>query len=248
MKTAIAILGFVLVSMPTYGKDEVPDLFTKKKFNCVTLAEAANFYISMGEKRAIEALKDLEEDVFVGFEKGFDANERIGWVCRIIFQGEEDKPLRQPLYGGLSLPYLTMPLERWPLYPIGESNGVYFVLSEGYMLAGVAERASAYIDYCSSTGSFRKSAVSIPNRTEAATAFDDLKNSKRWGAIKWKDQRLGTSYTMSEEWVLRDIRSQAITIPEKQAEQGGAHQPATAVDSKSEGGEKPKPESEARSQ
>lgn len=195
--------------------EEVPRLFKARNYNSATLAEAANYYIELGEARAIKELKALEEDFGESMDRGFNRNERIGWVCRIVFQGTNGKPLRQPFYGALRLPYLTMPVERWPLFPVAESDGVFFVLSEGYMLAGVAERASDYIDYCSATGDFRAKKIKMPTQEEAVKAFDTLKKAKRWTMIKWKDESLGTKYTMSEEWVLRDIEAQAISIPKE---------------------------------
>jgi len=215
MKTLFIAFSTLVALTAAQANQAVPDLFTKKQFNAVALAQAANHYIGLGEVEAIKALKALEEDHSKAIDRGFHTNERIGWICRIVFQGTKGKPLRQPLYGGLSLPYLTMPLERWPLYPVAESDGVFFVLSEGYMLAGVAERASDYIDYCSANGDFRKTKVKIPTHDEAVSAFDSLKQSERWTIIKWRDEGPGTKYTMSEEWVLRDIEAQATSIPKE---------------------------------
>lgn len=186
----------------------IPQIFKVKEFNCLNLADAVNHYIALGEASAITELKALEEDLGESMDRGFSRNERIGWICRIVFQGSKGKPLRQPLYGGLGLPYMSMPLERWPLYPVAESEGVFFVLSEGYMLAGAAEPAKDYIDYCSANGEFRKTKIKKPTHQEAVSAFDSLKKSRQWAMIKWKDEHHGTTYTMSEEWVLRYIEAQ----------------------------------------
>lgn len=193
----------------------IPQLLRVKEFNSATLARAANHYISLGEARAIKELKLLEEDIVVSASRRFQRNERIGWVCRIIFQGPKDLPLRPPAYGGLSLPRLTMPLDRWPLYPVAESKGVHFVLSEGYTLAGVAERASDYVDYCSTKGAFRTTKLKVPSREDALHAFDALENSQRWKDLKWKDSGPGTRYTMSQQWVLEKIKAQATSIPDE---------------------------------
>jgi hypothetical protein len=217
--TAINSLPVKTVSQPVVQLgEEVPQIFKVREFNCATLAEAANYYIALGEAEAIQELKALEEDFGESMDRGFYQNGRIGWVCRIIFKGKSGKPLRPPLYGGLLLPRLTMPLERWPLYPVAESDGVFFVLSEGYMLAGVAEQASDYIDYCSATGSFRKTKVEVPTQDEAVKAFNSFKKAKRWTMIKWKDEGPGTKYTMSEDWVLHYIEAQATSVPKKYAE------------------------------
>ncbi len=211
LRIVAAILGMSVLPV----KAGLPELFKRKEFTCDTLAVAANYYIELGEDRAIKELKMLEEDFGASMKRGFQRNERIGWVCRIVFNGARGKPLRPPMYGGLSLPRLTMPLERWPLYPVAESDGVFFVLSEGYSLAGVAERVSDYIDYCKSTGTFRKAKVKVPTQGEAIKAFKAFKDDKRWKIIKWKGEGPGTKYTMSEDWVLRDIEAQATSIPKQ---------------------------------
>lgn len=195
--------------------EEVPQIFKVREFNSATLADAANHYIALGEARAIKELKALDEDFVESMDRGFHRNERIGWVCRIIFAGKGTKPLRPPMYGGQSLARFITPLERWPLYPVAESDGVFFVLSEGYVLAGVAERASDYIDYCSANGDFRRTKVKKPTRNEAISAFYALKKSNRWAMIKWKDEAPGAKYTLSEELVLRDIEAQATSIPKE---------------------------------
>lgn len=191
---------------------KVPQLFKVKEFTCVTLAEAANHYIALGEVQAIQELKALEENRRLS-RRSFNRDERIGWVCRIIYAGKGDKSLRPPYYGGLDLPVLTMPMERWPLYPIAETDGVYFVLSEGCLLGGLAERASEYVDYCSSTGEFRKTSVAVPTHDEAVEAFHSFKSARRWTMIKWIDKRPWVTYTMDEDWVLSRIEKQATLIP-----------------------------------
>ncbi len=206
---------FLLLLSSANASERIPDLFKKKEFNAAILAQAANHYITMGEASSIKALKALEEDHAEAIKRGFHTNERIGWICRIIFQGKNGKPLRPPMYGGLSLPRLTMPLKRWPLYPVAESGGVFFVLSEGYKLAGLAERASSYIDYCSATGKLRKAEIKVPSQAVAVAAFNSLKKSKRWTMIKWKDEGPGTKYAMIEDWVIRGIESQATGVPNK---------------------------------
>ncbi len=191
---------------------EVPQVITVREFNSATLSEASNYYIGFGEDRAIKELKALEQGLGESISQNFDRNERIGWICRIIFKGEQGQPLRQPNYGGLSLPRFTMPLERWPLYPIAESDGVFFVLSQGYTLLGQAERASDYIDYCSTAGEFKKTLLEIPTREHAIEAFDSFKKAERWTMIKWQVERQCSKYTMYESWVLRGIEVQASSI------------------------------------
>src|SRR5207248_2099895 len=102
-----------------------------------------------------------------------------------------------PMYGGLSLPFKTMPHANWPLYPVAASGKSFFVLSEGYSLAGVPEDPKHYLAHCRAEGAFRKHPVPIPTQAEAQRDAKALRQSPPWKAIKWKDSGQGFSYTMS---------------------------------------------------
>jgi len=220
MKLLLTIPVLLLCGMIASMAGELPELFSREKFNSATLATAANYYIALGEERATKELKSLEVDTMKSPpQTGIQRNERIGWICRIIFEAKNNEPLRGPRYGALRLPFLSMPLERWPRYPVAESDGVFFVLSQGYVLAGLPEGASAYIDYCSSNGKFRKTPVKVPSRAEALSALESLKQSAAWKAIKWKDQGPGHKYTLNKDYVWRDIEPQASSIPMPMTEQ-----------------------------
>lgn len=79
-------------------------------------------------------------------------------------------------------------------------------------------------------------------RPTALKGADDSAIKVSGGAIS--DSATPTPATVGYEMVLGKEEYR----PENGSEQGGARQPATAPDSKSEGSEKPKPESEGRSQ
>jgi hypothetical protein len=149
--------------VPCVAAAEVPKLFREQSFNCATLAEAVNHFVAIGEEAAakeLEALSMERQDPHhnkILEPGGINYDERIRWVCRILFQPRGDEPLRQPYYGGLKLPWLSMPLKSWPLYPVAASGSSYFILSEGYSLGCVAEPASDYIAYCRKFGRFRRS-------------------------------------------------------------------------------------------
>src|SRR4051794_22723937 len=136
-------------------------------------------------------------------------------MCRILYEPKGEKPLRQPLFGALSLPYRTMPLERWPHYPLVLSGDTYFVLGDGYRLGGVPESVDEYLSYCQKEGTFRIRAVVVPSRAQALKDFRALTESERWKVIKWTDWRGDTGYTIPESWTLEALKAQAETITEK---------------------------------
>jgi len=194
---------------------EVPQLFIQREFNAADVAQAVNYFIALGEEGALSELTKLAPDYdsrFGNFNRSFNRTERVGWVCRILFEPKGKQPLRPPMYGGLDLPDNTMPFANWPRYPVAASGKSYFVLSEGYNLAGAPEDPKQYLAYCRAEGIFRKQPVPVPARAEAQHDVAALRQSPAWKTIKWKDSGQGFSYTMSEEWTWKFIQAQADSI------------------------------------
>jgi hypothetical protein len=205
------LLLLALFSMPIC-RAEVPELFRERSFNAVTLANAVNHFVALGEADAVRELTELAPDHKAMRPDGIDLPERVGWVCRILFSPKGDKPLRPPGYGGHSLPHLSMPLDRWPLYPIAASGKSFFVLSEGYHLRGLAERPMVYLAYCQKSGNFRKDPIPVPTKDEAQKDAAALRESVAWKAIRWTDEGPGTRYTMDEASIWKFIQAQADAI------------------------------------
>jgi len=197
-------------------KPGLPILFREREFTCVTLAEAVNHYVALGENAAIKELESLAEDWReVDINRGFDLNERVGWVCRILFQPKGKKPLRPPSYGALSLPDHSMPRECWPFYPVAASGSTFFVLSEGYLLGGEPEDPIDYLNYCRKMGKFLKMPMMIPSRAQALKDLESLRQSDAWKAIKWSDSGPGFEYSFDEGWIWEGISAQAKKIATK---------------------------------
>jgi hypothetical protein len=209
------IIGLLLALQTASGA--VPRLFQEQKFTAASFADAVNYFVSLGEEQAVHELKDLAMDHSTDFtvhSNGlWSVNERIGWMCRVLFESKTNGLVRPPAFGGLNLPYHTMPLAKWPLYPVARSGASYFVLSEGYSLGGVAEDPKEYIDYCRKVGVFRKTKVVVPTRAQALTDVAALRQSAAWQAIKWEDSGENWSYTISERWTWEFIQKQAKDIP-----------------------------------
>lgn len=182
----------------------IPTLFRQRPFHAAMLAEAVNHYVALGERAGVGELVELSRKNPNPWSKpgdGFSVCERFGWICRILFSSKTAQPLREPRFGGLQLPYHTMPPENWPLRPVIQSNGSYFLLAEGYSGSGIPEENLKYLSYCRSNGIFRKHSVSVPTRDQAQRDAVALRQSATWRAIRWKDRGEGWSYTMSEEAV-----------------------------------------------
>ena len=205
----IIILLFSIQS--TVG--EPPRIFQEKDFSAAIVAEAVNHFVQAGENASVRELEALAVDRPIHDRKnGFSINERIGWMCRVLFIAKPGEHLRPPRFGGLSLPYLTMPFDRWPLFPVAHSGSTYFVLDEGYKVVGLPENTKAYIQYCRENGVFRKERVPVPTRAQAIKDAASLRESDRWKMIKWSENTPGRSFTMDESVVFRFIQKQAETI------------------------------------
>lgn len=211
----ITLFSILLCVSFRFSRGEVPELFRDRSLNAAILAQAVNHFVALGETAATRELTALATDHDFkrdNPDKEFDLAERVGWVCRILFQPKGSEPLRPPSYGALGLPFNTMPRTRWPLYPVAASGHSFFVLSEGYELAGLPENPKRYLAYCRAEGIFRKRRIPVPTRAEAQRDVSALRQSPAWKAIKWKDRGQGFSYAMHEERTWQFIQAQADSI------------------------------------
>ena len=180
--TLLALLSIVAVVLAFIVPKPVrtPELFTQKEFDAAELAKAINYFVERGEEQSILELINLSTDR-TDFSNGFDVNERIGWVCRILFKADKGETLRPPGYGTLTLPFNTKTASDWPIFPVAKAGDAFIVLSQGYSVSGCPESPREYIDYCQKNGCFRQEKVVILDRQTAISDINCLRKSKRWG-------------------------------------------------------------------
>jgi hypothetical protein len=191
---------------------EVPKLFSQKSFTSASIAEAVNRYVAIGEAASAKEMEQLaaqenaEDGGFLG--KGFSINERIGWVCRILYEPKGHSPLRAPKFGVLPLPQKTMPAEKWPLYPVAVSGSTYVILQQGYTPNGTPEEMAHYLAYCRKNGAFRTTPVEIPSKEQAEKDIANIRQSAQWQAIQWQNKDDSFSLPMGEELTWAFIKGQ----------------------------------------
>jgi hypothetical protein len=98
-----------------------PALFRDETVNCVTLAQAVNHFVALGEDAAVAEFESL----LAGHNSPKQwpkIRDRVAWICRIVFEPKADKPLRPPFFGELLLPTSSMPAEDWPLWPLAKKR------------------------------------------------------------------------------------------------------------------------------
>ena len=210
---------FILLLVMTLGtvRAEVPKLFRERAFNCVTLADAVNHFVGLGEDAAVKELEQLSEVEAAeakknrGFDtRGFSINERIGWVCRILFEPKDGTYIRAPMFGKLDVPERYMPIAKWPLYPLALSGSTYFVLAESYSNdSHKPEEPKHYIEYCVENGDYRKTPVKIASQAQMLKDAAALRQSAPWQAIRWQDEN-GDSYPLGEQWTWGFIQKQTM--------------------------------------
>jgi hypothetical protein len=197
---------------------EIPKLFSQKNFTSANIAEAVNRYVAIGEASTVKELQQLAaQDISANdnfLSKGFNVKERVGWVCRILYEPKGRSPLRAPEFGELALPEKSMPAEKWPLYPLALSGSTYVVLKQGYTPDGTPEEAAHYLKYCKNNGVFRKTPVEVPIREQAETDIANLRQSAQWQAIEWRNND-GFSYPMGEQLTWAFIKGQTKTIADE---------------------------------
>lgn len=210
---------------------EVPKLFSQKSFTSANIAEAVNRYVAIGEAASakemeqLAAQEDAMDESFLG--KGFSVNERIGWVCRILYEPKGHSPLRAPKFGVLPLPEKTMPVEKWPLYPVAVSGSTYIVLRQGYTPHGTPEKVAHYLAYCKNNGVFRTTPVEVPDKEQAEKDIANLRQSAQWQAIRWQNNADGFSFPMGEELTWAFIKGQTKNLSgEFAAKQNSKSDPA----------------------
>lgn len=194
----------------------VPRLFEAKDYTPIDFAEAVNHFVNLGEKNAIAELEKLSSEGQEYNSNGVSVGERVGWMCRVLFEGKDGQALRTPKFGVLEfLPPPDLMTINWPQFPIAKSGSTYFVLWEGYITIGGdpgLEEPSAYIQYCRQNGVFRKRLVTVPTSSKALEDLAALKTSEAWKSIKWSYIYQGTKCTLSEQYVWTFIEGQANRI------------------------------------
>jgi hypothetical protein len=219
----------VLLTLAASSGD-TPLLFREPSFNAATLAMAVNHFVAVGEDATVKKLAALGEvGDFLEFPPAakplpdgraawLSISERIGWVCRILFTPKAREPLRPPMYGALLLPYKSMPLARWPLFPVAHSGRTYFVLSQGYSIGGHPESSLEYVAYCRKNGIFRTTRVPVPTREQALGDAAALRRSEAWKALRWPNSSPQESPKSTDTLIGAFIQAQAERIPATKSE------------------------------
>jgi hypothetical protein len=103
-------------------------------------------------------------------------DEQIIILCRMLFEPRPGIEFRRPMLGDPQF-YSETTIKDWPLEPITLVDGVPFLIVGGYVLAGLAEEGSSYLNYCLSNANWSSKQYRSVNKQEINIAFEKLLKS-----------------------------------------------------------------------
>ena len=98
-------------------------------------------------------------------------------LCRMLFEAREGKEFRRPLIGGADF-VGNSDYADWPLEPIALCQGVPILIVTGYILAGVPELPSMYLEYCFETCKWREERFSPVDQESRRRILSEFIKSK----------------------------------------------------------------------
>ena len=178
--TRMRLPAFIFVSalaLATAGRAASLDLaslpdFQSSKYKAGPYITAAAHLQEMGRESACQALLEAAQT---------DRESRqIIVLCRLLFTKRSSSEFRPPLIGGVFFLGDT-DYPDWPLEPIEVVDGVPFLITQGYVLAGLPELADDYLRYCMANCDWS----TVPFREATAKQKRDAL-AKLVASSKWK--------------------------------------------------------------
>jgi hypothetical protein len=184
VRTAILFLLFLAYGlMLGHGADKKYSIahiaeISPASYRAETYIQLASDLQKLDHREAIASLRRLATS-------DNDSHQAI-ILCRMLFTARAKAKFRNPMLGRAGL-FGGTELEDWPLLPIEIVDGVPFLVTRGYSLAGKPEAAEWYLDYCIAECEWSPARYSPKKPEELRAALRTLLASKKW---KKPDKRL----------------------------------------------------------
>jgi hypothetical protein len=117
------------------------DLSVSRNYRCDPYLNIAEQLQRLGEEKGIATLAALA---------GGSESEQIIILCRMLFVAKPGGRFRRPELG-VPNTFGSTEMADWPLEPIEVVDGVPFLITTGYSIAGSPEHARGYLNYCRSS-------------------------------------------------------------------------------------------------
>jgi hypothetical protein len=100
-------------------------------------------------------------------------------LCRMLFTQRPGADFRRPMIGGASF-FGGTDYADWPLEPIELVDGIPFLITRGYFIAGLAERDEGYLRYCETNCDWSGFRYTTKNESQKRDALSKLLASPKW--------------------------------------------------------------------
>jgi hypothetical protein len=130
---------------------------------------------SLGKDQALKRLHSMAQSD----ETMRNYGSEVFILCRMLFIERPDSIFRGPRIGGGTF-FGGTQYSDWPRVPIELVDGIPFLITQGYLLAGLAETPSQYLDYCKTNCDWSPFQFKAKSNTEKLGALDKLFTSPKW--------------------------------------------------------------------
>jgi hypothetical protein len=181
LAAVFAIIGTVRAG-PSEPLSGLSDLYFDT-FKADTYIQAAVELQAIGRERALRRLHAMALDR--------DSYSKVIILCRMLFAQSASSNFRAPRLG---MPmYLGGTNDTdWPIAPIEVVDGVPFLITSGYLLAGKAESAESYLRYSESDADWSGLHYTIKTTQEKQDALTKLLASPKWKT--WDDAHVRVEF------------------------------------------------------
>jgi len=132
---------------------------------------------SLGEKQTVALLRELA--------KRKDGSKIVP-LCRMLFVARKDRVFRAPAFGMPNNCPRSDGSYDWPLEPIAIVDGVPFLITNGYTIAGKPESGAQYLEYCVSECAWNPERFGMPSAQGLHEAYERLRGYTHFDAVVGK--------------------------------------------------------------
>lgn len=148
----------------------LPDIHTGH-YKVDPYIQAAVELQALGRSNALVRLHSMAQD-----EK---LEKRVIVLCRMLFTRRPGGDFRRPMIGGAGFLGGT-DYQDWPLEPIELVDGVPFLITRGYEMAGFPEPDEWYLRYCETNCDWSGFRYTIKSKSQKRDALRKLLSSPKW--------------------------------------------------------------------
>jgi len=167
----VFVMTFLLTLGPFAFAADIKDCGDIRSYRAAPYVAVATELQSLPREEAVARLRQWADS------QKYD--EQVIILCRMLFERRAGGEFRRPGLGGPQF-YGETTTKDWPLEPITVVDDVPFLIVFGYVLAGHAEDASSYLDYCLAEAVWARRRYHAVNRREIAAALEKLLKFSAW--------------------------------------------------------------------